>query len=106
MAEETVRGLIEALTEAAAGTLNGLDSPIDLGICNGQDLQYIDEIDVSSLTLVNRQTGTPAPGSGRVLIRGHWHPDKAPGELRHGIASDADEEWRRLNERGQSSTPQ
>jgi hypothetical protein len=105
MAEETVRGLIEALTEAAAGTLNGLDSPVDLGICDGKDLQYIDEIDVSNWTLVNRESGTPAPGSGRVLIRGHWHPDKAPGELRHGLASDVDEELRELTEGDQGSTP-
>jgi hypothetical protein len=97
-AETTVREFIELLTEHAAATLNGLDSPIDVAICNGEDLQFLDDIDVFVWALLNRETNTMAPDSGRVVIRGHWHPDKPPGVLRRGIASGADEELRELTE--------
>jgi hypothetical protein len=96
MAEQTVRQVIEALTEAASSLPQGLDSVIELGICDGHDLQLIDEMDVDFRLYVRSLEQPLVPERGTVLIRGHWHRGESPGGIQRGVASDVDEELRRL----------
>jgi hypothetical protein len=51
---ETVREFIQRLTEAAGNLRDGADSPVELAICDGRDLEFISRIDVSVWTTVRR----------------------------------------------------
>jgi hypothetical protein len=91
---ESVREFIDRLSAAAADSPGGLDGPVELAICDGRDLQFIDRVDVSAWATV----GETARLRSYVLIRAHHHPGERPGPLTHGAAVDADEELRRLTE--------
>ena len=63
--QESVRQFIQRLTDAAGRLPSGLDSPVELAMCDGRDLQFIDRVDVSVWTTVP-ETG---PLQSYVLIR-------------------------------------
>ena len=106
MAEATVRELIEELTRAASSLPQGLDAVFELGICDGHDLQLINEIDIDFRVFFRTTTDPPVAERGTVLIRGHWHRGESPGELQHGVTSDVDDELREMTEGDQGSAPQ
>jgi len=93
--QESVRVFIQRLTDAAGSLPGGLDSPVELAICDGRDLQFIDRVDVSVWTTVP-ETG---PLQSYVLIRPHDHPGESPGPRTRGAAAHADDELRWLTER-------
>jgi hypothetical protein len=91
----SVREFIQRLTEAAGSLPENLDSPVELAICDGRDLQFINRVDVSVWTTVP-ESGLP---QSYVLIRPHDHPGESPGPRTRGAAAHADEELRWLTER-------
>jgi hypothetical protein len=93
--QESVREFIQRLTDAAGNLPSGLDSPVELAICDGRDLQFIDRVDVGVWTTVP-ETG---PLQSYVLIRPHDHRGENPGPRTRGAAAHADEELRRLTGR-------
>jgi len=93
--QESVREFIQRLTDAAANLPDGLDSAVELAICDGRDLQFISRVDVSVWTTVPES----GPLESYVLIRPHHHPDDGPGSRTRGAAAHADEELRWLTER-------
>ncbi len=90
----TVRGFIETLTDVASYLPEGLDSAIELGICDGKDLQFIDAVDVNYWFEV--ATDLTQTGRRYVLIRGHWHGQESPGRVARGVSEDWDDELRKL----------
>jgi uncharacterized membrane protein YcaP (DUF421 family) len=91
---ESVREFIDRLTKAAGGLPDGLDSGIEVAICDGRDLQFIDRVDVSTWTTVPEN----GPLDSYVLVRPHVHPGQSPGPRAWGAAAHADEELRRLTD--------
>jgi len=89
---QSVREFIERLSAAAADSPGGLDGPVELAICDGRDLQFIDRVDVGVWSTVNENARLRA----YVLIRAHYHPGDTPGRGTRGAAADADDELRRL----------
>ena len=92
---ESVREFIQRLTSAADGLPDGLDSTVELAICDGRDLQFINRVDVSIWSTVAEE----GPLHSYVLIRPHDHPGESPGPRTRGAAAHADEELRWLTER-------
>lgn len=95
MDQESVRKFIQRLTEAARNLPDGLDSPVELAICDGRDLQFIDRVDVSVWTTVPEN----GPLQSYVLIRPHEHPGESVSPRTRGAAAHADEELRWLTGR-------
>ncbi len=93
--QETVRQFIQRLSDAAGNLPDGVDSPVELAICDGRDLQFISRVDVSVWTTVPEY----GPLQSYVLIRPHDHPGENPGPRTRGAAAHADEELRWLTER-------
>jgi len=93
--QESVREFIQRLTDAAGNLPDGVDSPVELAICDGKDLQFITRVDVSVWTTVPEN----GPLQSYVLIRPHDHPGDSPGPRTRGAAAHADEELRWLTER-------
>src|SRR6516225_639301 len=93
--QESVREFIQRLTDAAGNLPGGLDSAVELAICDGKDLQFITRVDVSVWTTVP-DTG---PLQSYVLIRPHDHPGDSPGPRTRGAPAPADAELRWLTER-------
>jgi hypothetical protein len=93
--QESVREFIQRLTDAADNLPGGLDSPVELAICDGRDLQFIDRVDVGVWTTVPEN----GPLQSYVLIRPHDHDGGGRGPRRRGAAAHADEELRWLTER-------
>jgi hypothetical protein len=91
---ESVRDFIQRLTNAAGHLADGLDSTVELAICDGRDLQFINRVDVSVWTTVSEN----GPLQAYVLIRPHDHPGESPGPRTRGAAAHADEELRWLTE--------
>ena len=91
---ESVSEFIQRLTDAAGKLPNGLDSPIELAICDGRDLQFIRRVDVGVWTTVPES----GPLQSYVLIRPHAHPGDSSGIQIRGAAAHADEELRWLTE--------
>ena len=91
---ESVSEFIQRLTDAAGKLPNGLDSPIELAICDGRDLQFIRRVDVGVWTTVPES----GPLESYVLIRPHAHPGDSSGIQMRGAAAHADEELRWLTE--------
>ena len=91
---ESVSEFIQRLTDAAEKLPNGLDSPIELAICDGRDLQFIRRVDVGVWTTVPES----GPLQSYVLIRPHAHPGDSSGIQIRGAAAHADEELRWLTE--------
>ena len=92
---ESVREFIQRLTSAAGHLPDGLDSTVELAICDGRDLQFINRVDVSVWSTVAED----GPLQSYVLIRPHDHPGESPGPRTRGAAAHADEELRWLIER-------
>ena len=92
--QESVREFIQRLTKAAGDLPDGLDSAVELAICDGRDLQFLDRVDVSVWTTVPES----GPLRSYVLIRPHDHPDDTHGRRTRGAAAHADEELRWLTE--------
>lgn len=95
VAHETVREFIQRLTDAAGDLPGGVDSPVELAICDGRDLQFISRVDVSVWTTVPEN----GPPQSYVLIRPHAHPGESDSPRTRGAAAHADEELRWLTER-------
>jgi hypothetical protein len=93
--QESVREFIQRLTDAAGDLPGGLDSPVELAICDGRDLQFIDRVDVSVWTTVPEN----GPLQSYVLVRPHDHDGGSGGRRMRGAAAHADEELRWLTER-------
>jgi hypothetical protein len=91
---ESVREFIQRLTDAAGNLPGGVDSAVELAICDGSNLQFITRVDVSVWTTVPED----GPPQSYVLIRPHDHPGEAPGPRTRGAAAHADEELRWLTE--------
>lgn len=95
----TVRAFISSLMEAAEQLPDGLDSPIDLAICDGHNLQFIDQAEVTWQRQYDTTSGQFVRGKEMcVLIKGHWHQEESPGRLLRGVVSGIDEELRKLTQ--------
>ena len=92
--QESVREFIQRLTDAAGNLPDGVDSPVELAICDGRDLQFIRRVDVGVWTTVPES----GPLQSYVLIRPHAHPGDNSGIQIRGAAAHADEELRWLTE--------
>jgi hypothetical protein len=91
----TIRDLVDGLLELARELPLGMDTRLELGVCNGEDLQLVDKCDLDQWSLVSPgKEGSPAEHF--VLLRGHVHPGERAGELLRDAASDADQELRKL----------
>jgi hypothetical protein len=90
----TIREMITMLTALADEVPTGLDTTVEFGICDGESLQIVDDVDVSHWTNMREAT----PEGVLVLIRGHNHPGTRPGRLLRGGAADVDAELRKLTD--------
>jgi hypothetical protein len=86
----TIREYIAALEDAAARLPQGTDARVDVGVCDGTDLQLLDR---TELIIYERAPAGGAPQA-RALLRAHQHPGEDPGTLMR--ASDPDLDLRRL----------
>jgi hypothetical protein len=98
MAETTVRAFIEKLTELAADLPNGLDSPVDLAICDGTDLVILEAVDMDVLSTIRTEEPVGEVTRQSVMVRGHNHAGDGPGEVYRGLVGHVDEELRKLTE--------
>jgi hypothetical protein len=95
----TVRELIEALTAATARLPAALDTDVELGVCDGENLQMIGTVDVNYWARV-APNGTPKGYF--VLVQGHPHLDEGgPARPLRGVTADVDDELRKLTEHGE-----
>jgi hypothetical protein len=62
-----------------------METPIEFGICNGEDVQMIDDVDLDQWTRVETD-GTPVRQF--ALLRGHIHPGEKTGDRLRGVAAD------------------
>jgi hypothetical protein len=90
----TARELIDMITATAAELRDGLDTDIEFGICDGNNLELIDDVDIDFYARVPTD-GSPG-GTQLLIICGHHHPGQKPGELLRGAAADVDDELRNL----------
>lgn len=88
----TIRDMIEALTELAATSPEGVDTQVEFGLCNGVDLQMFDKVDVDHYTHV----GDDKPDRIFVMFRAHAHPGEEPGRQLRDAVADVDDELRDL----------
>jgi hypothetical protein len=95
VAQETVRGFIDLLTEVAGTLPEGLDSAIELGICDGKTLQIIDNVEVDFWVQVAGDGSRI--GAQCVLICGHQHRRESTGREGRSVAANLDEELRKLS---------
>jgi hypothetical protein len=96
VADKTAREFIAEVMHITDQLPDGLDSAIELVICDGSGQQFIDNVEVL-FQAVLRADGSADPASRpQVVIVGHWHPGESPGRVQRGIAADADEELRKL----------
>jgi hypothetical protein len=96
VADVTAREFIAAVTEIAEQLPDGLDSAIELAICDGSAQQFIDSVEVLYQAYVRTDDSADPDRRPQVVIVGHWHPGESPGRVQRGIAADADEELRKL----------
>jgi hypothetical protein len=90
----TARKVLNALMEVSARLPEGLDSRLEVGVCDGTNLQLPDIFDI---TFYTRITASGSPRSApAVLLKAHRHPGQNPGELMRGVTSDGDDELHRL----------
>lgn len=98
----TIRDLLNGLSELAAALPDGLDTPIEAGVCNGENLHLLDNVDVDHW---ERHADGPASSPEVfVLLRGHLHPNEnRPERVLRGVAAGLDDELRQIsdNEGGQ-----
>ena len=100
----TTRAFIKQLIDAAGHLPNGLDSPVELAICDGNDKQYIDRVEVTWQYVYDEETGNLVRQTPDLctLILGHWHRDESPGRVHRGVPSAVDEELREMTDPGES----
>jgi hypothetical protein len=95
----TVREFIAELTRAANDLPEGLDSTLELSICQEEDQQFIDEVEIKPWRTYNLEAAQEAPEGPRgVVIIGHWHPGESPGKVLGAKTADMDEELRKMTE--------
>jgi hypothetical protein len=92
----TIRELIDGLTEIAEMMPDRLDTELEIGVCNGEDLQIIEKVDVDHYAEMSADA--PAVDRRFVMLRGHLHPGEKSGMLLRGVASDVDQEFRGLTD--------
>jgi hypothetical protein len=89
----TIRELIDGLIEGASVLEEGLDAAFSVAVCNGDDLQFINRVDIGHWT---RPADDGSLQERFMLLRAHLHPGEEAGELSRGVAADADQvlrEW-------------
>jgi hypothetical protein len=74
----------------------GVETHVELGVCNGNDLQLIEKVDLGHWALMPPEG--PLIAGRFVLLRGHVHPGERAGELLRGAANDLDQELRELTD--------
>jgi hypothetical protein len=87
----TVRAVIERLTDSAASLPGGLDSPVVLAICDGEDMVIIKTVDVAVLPVIRTQEPVGEVTRLPVMVRGHQHPGDEFGPVLHGLVADAED---------------
>ena len=92
----TIRDVVDGLTELAAMLPEGLETRVELGVCDGEDLQLIENVDLGHWALMPPER--PQVAERFVLLRGHVHPGERAGELLRGAASHVDQELRKLTD--------
>lgn len=98
----TVRQLIADLELQASGLAEGLDSRFELVICQGDQQQFIDHVEVVYQQHTNSGLRVLPDQPQAVLIIGHWHPGETPGRVQRALTADVDDELRGLTEGGGS----
>ena len=68
----TIRDLMDGLTELAGMLPEGYETHVELGVCDGEDLQLIENVDLGHWALTPPEG--PQIASWFVLLRGHVHP--------------------------------
>jgi hypothetical protein len=91
----TLRGVLNMLMAVAAELPLGLDSRVEFGVCDGENLQRIDQVDVDIYTNIQTASGEEA-GEPFVILRAQSHPGQTAGRPLRGVASNADDELRKL----------
>jgi hypothetical protein len=83
----TLRDVLDAVLGMATSLPRGLDTPAEFGVCDGSDLQILDDVDMQVYPAASREAGQPA-GEPSVLIRVHDHPGSpgSRGRLLLGVA--------------------
>ena len=84
----TIRDVVDGLTELAAMLPEGLETRVELGVCGGEDLQLIENVDLGHWALMPPER--PQAAEWFVLPRGHVHRGERAGELLRGAASHVD----------------
>ncbi len=92
----TVREFIETLTEKAANLPEGMESTIELAICNQFQQQFIDDVEVDSWVTADSAGESPPDKPRGMIIIGHWHPDERSGLIRNIVTSGLPGEHRKL----------
>jgi hypothetical protein len=92
----TIRDLVDGLTELAGMLPEGFETRVELGVCDGEDLQLIENVDLGHWALMPPER--PQVTERFVLLRGHVHPGERAGELLRGAASHVDQELRKLTD--------
>lgn len=91
-----MRQLVNVLSTLAAALPDGMDTPVEIGVCDGADLQLLSEVDIDEYHHVSLD-GTE--GETFIAIRAHDHPDGTGRGMRmRGVATDTDSELRKLTE--------
>jgi hypothetical protein len=88
--QTTVRTVLNALLEIAAGLPLGLDSRVEFGVCDGLNMQLLDNADLISYRK-KAPDGSEEADTLSVLLRAHHHGN-APGELMDGTAACGEED--------------
>src|SRR4051794_5181011 len=89
----TVRELIEVLTQVAAELPGNLDVEVELGICDGENVTFVEKVGIDHYTQFSKDD---APVRQFVMLRGHLHPGQ--GKLYRGIAAEIDDDLRKLTD--------
>ncbi len=92
----TIRDLVDGLTELAGMLPEGSETRVELGVCDGEDLQLIENVDLDHWALMSPER--PQVAEQFVLLRGHVHPGERAGELLRGAASHVGQEFRALTD--------
>jgi hypothetical protein len=90
----TIRDLVDGLIELAGMLPQGFKTRVELGVCDGEDLQLIENIDLDRWASMPPERLQMAEWF--VLLRGHLHPGERAGELLHRAASHVDQDLREL----------
>jgi len=67
----TIRDLVDGLTELAGMLPEGFETRVELGVCDGEDLQLIENVDLDHWALMPPER--PQVAERFVLLRGHVH---------------------------------